>query len=326
MPYGKKYGSRRRYGKRKSSRKTHTGKQTKRRAAVSRVTKRSKRNFNRTGWSSIPLQISNKVDWKNKYALTFTDSVVVYPEDDMTGEYGAFSKSISASQPNYAWYAAEQQAAGRGLGKIQHLDPANVNGVNEQCANAFGDYDEFYVTSARIDIQAMPIIANVENLDPGFKWNNESTIFLTLDQDPQPHCAGSTMAGFTEPEQIKRSRNTVLGTTLAVKQGIRKGCSLSGVYTPARTHMVKDILDRSTFWGLTHNDYQATPTAPNSQSFWNFGAFSRTPIPTTSGGNSFARGVPLPHKFDIKITYYVQFFKPQGGVHDNVPMGPNMKQ
>lgn len=323
MPVRKSYRSPRGYGKRKSSRKTYTGRQTKRRARTRAVTKKSNRNFNRTGWSSIPLQIANKQSYKNKYALTFTDTVVVYPEDDTTGDYGAFSKAISASQPNWVWYAADQAAGGRGLGNISHLDPAGTSGKNGQCMNVFADFDEFFVMSARIDIQAMPIIANIENLDPTWKFNNESTIWLTLDKDPQPHCSGSTMAGLTEPQEIKKARNTILGQTLAVKNGVRKGCSLSGVYTPNRTYMVRDILDRTAFWGLTQGDYGNITTAPSSQSFWNFGAFSRSPVPTGAAGGAFVRGVPLPHKFDIKVTYYCQFFKPQS-VHANVPIGPNM--
>lgn len=266
---------------------------------------------NNTGFSGIPPQVGNHVTRLKPYMLTFRDTVSCYPEDDTVGGFGAFSTSIAASQPNYTWGAA---AHANHLGNMAHADMSNTLGLNQQCEHAFSNYASFTVKWAKIELMCTPTGATQDSWD----WTAESSVFLTLSKDKSPWSAGTTVAGLATIPAMKSGRNVVEGLTLHTS-GTKRGCSLSGVYTPRRLYQLKDLQDRTGFRGLTQGDYMTPPTVPSHEAYWNIVIVSKSPFAKSAGGASFTQGVPFPHRLDIKVTYMCNLFAPDDP-EDNAPM------
>lgn len=250
--------------------------------------------------ASIPMTIRNNVPRRRIIPITFTDSVVLYPEDDTLGQFGAASYCWRASSPNFV-----NSATTSNLGAVHHLDPSNITGVNAMCEPAFDRYEQFKVLKSQIQMVLSPTVhASGET----WAFVQSSNCYLTLSDSIAPWNVGSTVASLDPESSIRNGRNVKAARLIRSAQGgsANRPVMIDGTYTPRR--VFDKHIDPSKLIGQTAGDYLVAPTHPNHQAYWNLVIMPGEPFPASAGGASFYRGVPYPTRVDLKITYLVEFF------------------
>lgn len=268
--------------------------------------------------ASIPLTVRNNVPQKRYVPITFTDTIDLYPEDDTLGTFGAASHSWRCTAPNFVNVVSTNM-----LGNRHHMDPSNTNGTNAMCYNAFGRYESFRVIKSQIQLVMTPAGHATED---AWDFVRAANCYLTLADASAPWNVGTTVASIDPESSIRSGRNVKAGRTINSAMGgsTNKSCYLTGTYTPRRV-FDKPGTDPNDFVGKTNGDYLVSPTQPLSQAYWNLMILPGHGFPTASGGSTYTRGVPYPHRVDVKITYLVEFTDPEVNIsafqaYDNAPI------
>ena len=244
----------------------------------------------------------NHVPERRIVPITFTDSVLLYPEHDSTSIFGAASYAWRATSPNSCNYVNSTN-----LGNVVHMDASNTLGENPQCANAFARYNGFEVIKAKIQLVVKPTTYYSE--DSTWNWVRSANCYLTLDETGSPWNIGTTVASINPESAIRSGRNVKGGRTHHSPQGTDKAIYLTGEYTPTRVFEVRNI-SRNEFGGATQAGWNNPPVHPLQEAFWNLLILPGNPYVTGSGGSSSTRGIPFPHRVDVKITYMCRMFDP----------------
>lgn len=250
--------------------------------------------------ASIPMTVRNNVPRKRIIPITFTDSVVMYPQDDTLGQFGAASFSWRASSPNFV-----NSVTSNNFGNIHHLDPSNTQGVNPMCESAFDRYEQFRVIKSQIQLVLAPTVhASGET----WAFVPSSNCYLTLSDSISPWNLSNTLGSLDPETSIRNGRNVKAARLIRSGAGgmANRPVLIDGTYTPKRVYTKHS--DPSKFNGQTTGSYITAPTHPADQAYWNLVILPGEPFPAAAGGSSWYAGVPLPTRVDIKITYLVEFF------------------
>lgn len=336
MPYRKRKGAARRgYAKRKPSKRRYVKKrkaykrtQRKRRSAVSR-----KIAFPRA------LDIGSQHPAEITYKIPFMDSMTVWPSivtsnsypdaESFPNSWGGACKSIWANCPNWVYTPDPTVTPLTPVGRWMHdgFNTSDDNGVNPQVQTPSSFYQSMLVTKATIEVVFTPV-----NIIPdeyaGTHWNPEALVYINFNKDWN-HFVGGTGITVDQMEYtpaIRQSKYTRVGNTQLSPGAKPQSCKLTGTYNPHLLWHFKDMGDDPNFdCGILLPSNATQPIVPTNPAHWEIGVMTPSPVPVelTAGGINMVRGVPLPHRVDIKVIYTVKFFNPRTAIsYENIQIGP----
>lgn len=353
MPWKKgKSGKRGGYAKRKPSKRKY---QKKRKAYKRTKSKRRTAVSKRTTFPRA-LDIGTQHPAEITYSIPYMDTMTVWPSiidsysyptlKAVEKSWGGSCKSIWANCPNWVYTPDPTVTPLTPVGRWMHdgLSAGDDNGVNTQVQTPSAFYSSMIVTKAVIEVVFTPLNVIPEDttglieggsLTADIKWNPEALCYINFNKDWN-HFVGGTGLAVDMMEGtsiIRESKYTRTGTTQLSEGAKPQSVKLTGSYNPHLLWHFKDMGDDPNFdCGVNLPTTTHQPEVPTNPAFWQIGVMSPNPLPVVVSNGAIIspaptiemiRGVPLPHRVDIKVVYTVKFFNPRSNVSfENVQIGP----
>lgn len=313
MPYGRRPRKRPGSRKRKYTRKRST---TRRRAAPKRRRKAPASTSYGRNLARIPISIPDRTRMRVVKTINFTDTITIHPNANAQTTNGMGILCFRASSPNFIYPTSNQ------LGLWVGINSANTLGTNQQMKAMVEKFTHNYVIQSKITIVATPI-STVQNETT--LWSEAATLYLTLSKSSQPWntTVPPLLANASKQDMVRAGRLVKAGRTISVAGSQPKSTMLTGVYTPRKTHELRDLADRTSgFANLHGTDWQTAGTQALHPSYWNLQLMPGCPV-YDSVTTTLVNGTPRPHRIDVKVSYKCLFYNPRhtvGGAYgENAP-------
>lgn len=323
MPARRKYGSKRRtpYRKRKQTKKSRYARKKRTVKKAGTIVKKTRLSYS----TATPgtLDIPNRMFMRSTYNVSYTQQLIMLPA--VSGTMGMMAQSFWANDANQVLWPDTLVDWNHGAVSLTSGTlPGDLDGANQMCTvpNSFWLHQE--VTEATMTVIATPIDANLGDgaggADPTV-YSEHALVWLCCSKFWNPMQAGATPPDTLSNDSIRDSRNTVTATTTYVPGANPVSAVLKYKFTPRMLFQVKDLSDREGAFRSTPNpDYSIRGIHPQVEAIFNVGTVSAGNQATgTLAAPAFVRGIPRPHRYQVKIDYKFRCFNPRL-VQDNIPV------